>query len=182
MRKVLLVSAVLVFVLVQVKAQKVVVADNCDSAKEWSSSQMSSLGIDKVDFKEGTGALKTEGEGPFRYRKVFSTPVNTGVEANAGFLGFWLYVSEVEDFQTNPGQLVISSSGKMELNALQWKLNNLNLKKGWNKVALDLSAASVKGGDFDPANLNYFNMLQKTATPVLFKIDNIKFAKSLKDL
>jgi hypothetical protein len=74
----------------QVKAQspKVVVADDAEKTSGWSSPQP--LTIEKTDFKEGKGALKTEGIGPFRFRKDFAEPVNTGLDGKPGYMGFWL--------------------------------------------------------------------------------------------
>lgn len=178
--KSLLFSAILVFALSQANAQKVQVADNCETNKGWSGSQP--IMVDVTDAKEGSASLKTEGEGPFRFRKGFSTPVNTGLDGKSGYMAFWLYASEVTDFETNPGLLQISSSGKSELNAHHWRLKSLNLQKGWNKVVFELNADSTKGGDFDGSNFNYFMLIQKTATSVVLKIDNIRFAKELKDL
>lgn len=173
-------TMILTITLFQAKAQKIQMADNCETNKGWNGSQP--VMIDEIDAKEGKASLKVEGEGPFRFRKVFSTPVNTGLDGKSGYIIFWLYASEITDFETNPGILQISSSGKSELNAHHWRLKSLNLKKGWNKVVFELNTVSNKGGDFDGTNLNYFMFIQKTATSVILKIDDIRFAKDLKDL
>ena len=176
--KSVLFSALFLLVCAQVNAQKVQIADNCDSEKGWNAN----LTVDRVDFKEGTGSLKVESVSPFLFRKAFTTPVNTGLDGKSGYIGLWLYISDVTDVQANPGMLQIASSGKAELNAHHWSLKSLNLQKGWNKVVFELNASSAKGGDFDGSNLNYFMLMQKTAQPITFKIDNIRFAKNLNDL
>jgi hypothetical protein len=178
----LFIAASITLATLSVKAQtsKVVVADDCETTQSWSSAQP--ITLDNADFKEGKGALKTEGIGPFRFRKAFSTPVNTGLEGKAGYISFWLYVSDVSDIATTPGLLAISSSGKMELNAHHFNFKNLNLKNGWNKMVFQLTDASAKGGAFDDTKMNYFMLFQKTTASTVFKLDHIRFAKDLKDI
>jgi hypothetical protein len=46
--------------------------------------------IDNADFKEGKGSLKVEGLVPFRFKRVWTEPVNTGLGGKPGYVGFWL--------------------------------------------------------------------------------------------
>jgi len=175
--KSVLFSALFLFACAQVNAQKVQV-DNCDSEKGWSNS----LTVDHADFKEGTGSLQTESVSPFLFRKVFTTPVNTGLDGKSGYIALWLYISDVAALHENPGSLQISSSNRSQDNAHHWSFKSLKLEKGWNKLVFELNENSATGGDFDGSNLKYFMLMQKTTQPITFKIDDIRFAKNLKDL
>jgi hypothetical protein len=166
--------------LTQTHAQKVQTADACESAAGWTGGQP--VTVVESDVKQGKYALQCEGEAPYRFRKLFSPAVNSGLSSDAGYLSFWLFISDVSDLTTSPGLVQIGSAARSELNAHHWQLKNLNLKNGWNKVVLQLSPASAKGGAFDPASFMYFALIQKTTKPVVFKLDDIRFANDVKDL
>lgn len=178
MKKSILIAALMIGVIVQSKAQTVVL-DRCEDVKGWSGRIPVTLSL---DAKEGKNSLQSEGIADFRFRKVFDNPVNTGLNDKSGYIGFWLFVSDIQALEKSPGVVMISSSGKSDLNAYHLRLRNLNLQNGWNKVVLELSDKFSIGGDFDESNFNYFNLFQKTEIPVILKIDNINFAKNAKDL
>lgn len=49
-------------------------------------------------------------------------------------------------------------------------------------MVFQLTEATVKGGTFDDSKMNYFMLYQKTNAATVFKLDNIRFAKNLKDI
>ena len=178
MKKSILITAILLGVISQSNAQAVI-ADRGEELKGWSGRTPVTL---SEDAKEGKYSLQSEGLGEFRFRKVFEPALNTNLDGKSGFIGFWLFISDAEAVKRSPGFVVISSSGKLELNSHRLSFKDLDLKNGWNKVNLELSEQSNKGGEFDASHFNYFILFQKTDVPVTFKIDNIRFAKDKKDL
>lgn len=178
MKKTLLITAFMIGSISQSKAQSLVL-DRCEDLKGWSGRIPVSL---SSDAKEGKYSLQSEGIADFRFRKVFDNPINTGLKDSSGYIGFWLFVSDIQAIEKSPGVLMISSSGKSDLNAYHLRLKDLSLQNGWNKVVLELNKGLSKGGDFDESNFNYFNLFQKTESPVTLKIDNVCFAQNEKDL
>ena len=179
MKSIVLSAALLMASLTYASAQQAVVIDNCDSKRGWTTRGV--ITEDPKDIKEGVSSIVSQGEGPFRFRKVFNTPVATGSNGTSGFLSFWLYVDNVDEIKKTPGFVAISSSGKMELEAHRLPLKAVEFKKGWNQVVLELSEKTAKGGVFN-GNLNYFVLVQKAAESTIFKLDDIKFAKDIKEL
>jgi len=178
MKKTIFLSAILVAGLLSAKAQ-IVTVDNADIKKDWSTGGVISL--DTKDVKEGKAALLAEGEGPFRFRKVFNNPVDIGTDGPTGYLSFWFYIDNIDEVNQNRGFLIISSSGKLEEEALRFPFKNLSLNKGWNYVQLNLADAQ-KSGNFT-GKINYFALFQRGTTPSsIFKMDNIRFSKNEGDL
>lgn len=177
MKKVFLLTAIAVFCgTLVVKAQTVSI-DNCDKLSGWSSAG-NQISLDTKEFKEGKASLTSEGEKPYRFRKMFSSAVNLGTDGTSGFLSFDLFVADAEEIYIKPGFVTISSSIKAEENAHRWNFKDIELKNGWNKVVLELSHSSAKGGNFD-GNLKYFAIVQRSEKPAIFKLDNIQFQKSI---
>lgn len=179
MKKVCLLTAILGFcAILSLKAQTVLI-DNCDKSSGWSSTG-NELSVDTKDFKEGKGSLTSEGDKPYRFRKMLSSRIDLGTDGTSGFLTFDLFVADADEVYLKPGFVVISSSDKADENAYRWNFKNLDLKKGWNKVVLELNSSSAKGGNFD-GNLKYFAIVQRTDKPAVFKLDNVQFHKTNKN-
>lgn len=179
MKKVILFTSLFVLGMLHVKAQ-VVLVDNCDAVTaEWTA-RTNVLSIDNTDFKEGKGAFKSEGTHAFRFRLMRANRINTGTDGKSGYLSFSLFVDR-DDLNEKPGYVCISSTDKAEIDAHRWSLKNVPLKKGWNNVVLEMSSKSASGGDFD-GNLKYFVVVQPTSTSAVFKLDNIRFAKTIEEL
>jgi hypothetical protein len=179
MKKTIFLSAIFAAGLLSANAQ-IVTVDNADAKKDWSAGGCV-VSLDTKDVKEGKAALLSEGEGPYRFRKVFNNPVDIGTDGTTGYLSFWYYIDNIEEVNLNRGFMIISSSGKAEEEALRLPFKNLSLNKGWNYVQLNLADAQ-RSGSFT-GKINYFALFQRgTATSSTFKMDNIRFSKNYDDL
>src|SRR5258705_5423742 len=112
MKKTIFLSAILIAGLLSTKAQ-IITIDNADIKKDWSAGGCV-ISLDTKDVKEGKAALLSEGEGPYRFRKVFTNPVDIGTDGTTGYLSFWYYIDNIDEVNQNRGFLIISSSGKAE--------------------------------------------------------------------
>ncbi|MBR2320884.1 MAG: hypothetical protein IKA57_01970 [Clostridia bacterium] len=141
---------------------------NCDSMS-WLSAFYSSVTLnrDANYIKEGSGSWKWKSD---TIADDFSS-VDISEYKN-GYLHFYVYCSDITKIGTQ-GQIEITSSGTCDVNEYSWVATQYITKTGWNDVWLDISSASVTGGEADLSAINYFRiyMLDATAT---FYIDNIE--------
>jgi hypothetical protein len=83
-------------------------------------------------------------------------------------------VDDVTSFGASPnGQFEITSSGRPDIEEINWSIQQLNLVNGWNEVELKLSEGS---GDANLHALNYLRFYCVTMTKAMtIKIDRIRF-------
>ncbi len=107
-----------------------------------------------------------------------------------------IYVENLDDpgdlsgFTKNniDGQIELTSSGKSDVEELNWSLPRQGLRAGWNYLRLPLAAASKAGGGADLSRLNYFRLYNITpdgnTTRFEVKIQDVKLttAKEKKTL
>jgi len=157
----------------QVNAQ--VVIQRCDNATGWQGTQ--SFAINRVDMKEGKGALVTEPQAGTSdwFRKSFSS-TQTGID-DTGYLTFWLYVSNASVMEG--GQVEISSSGTYDFQEYNWPLSKTDVVDGWNLVELQVNAAGQTGGGANLDSINFFRIHQEVSGPLTVMIDFIRFTPSL---
>lgn len=152
-----------------------VVIQRCDVTTGWQGAQ--SILVDNADKKEGYGSLKTKaqvGDSPWFYKSFSST--QTGI-TSAGWLSFWLYVSDAS--KLDGGEIEISSSGAPDDQEYNWVLSKDNVVDGWNHMQLLISSAGQTGGGANLDSINFFRIHQTLSGPVTSKIDFIRFTTSL---
>lgn len=150
----------------------VVVLDYCDEVSGWKSSNNMSLELN--DNQEGFAGLSCVGGETNKFTKSFETPVNSYCN-QSGYLDLWIYVSNVNAFDGG-GQIEISSSGKNDVDELNWSVKTLNLSNGWNKVHLAIADAG-KNGEPDLSAINFFRFYQSVSSEIVIKIDYIHFTE-----
>lgn len=143
--------------------------DDCDLLKDWGSS--GSFSLNTEDQKEGLGCLEFNGEQTDEYKKVFSTPYNSGASVESGKLQFWYYVSDVSRLESS-NQVEIGSAGRPDQNEFNWNIGELT--DGWNFISLDLSAAAITDGEPDMSAINWFRLYHFKSGPVITRIDAIE--------
>lgn len=152
--------------------------DHADSLNGWSGNNPVTL--DTTNEREGTGCLSETGQNIDQFEKSFSTPLNTGVNEQNGYLQFWYYISDVSQINNATGQIEITSSGIYDTNEYDWSMYYdvlPQLHNGWNFVSLPLAHAG-KVGNPDLSAINWFRIYQKISAPVTAKLDDIRFATS----
>jgi len=152
-----------------------VVIQRCNNTTGWESA--APLTIDNTDKKEGTGSLKIEapsGNNPWFYKSF--THTHTGI-TSAGYLSFWLYVSDAT--KMDGGQIEVSSSGTSDEREFNWPLSKDNVSDGWNLMQLKISSADQAGGGADLDKINFFRIYQDLSASITVKIDFIKFIPSI---
>lgn len=159
---------------------QVVPVDDCESLTGWGGGG-NTLSLDSDVPVQGSFSVKSEGGNTERFRRNFSTPINSGIapaELNIAYLQFSLYVSDVAKFSASGGQFEITSSGNPDTDEYNWGTGSVNLRNGWNNIVLRLSAAG-KQGNPDLAAINFFRYYKpvNAGESVMIKIDNIRFTK-----
>ncbi len=143
--------------------------DNCEVTTSWSGSSSNVLTLNTTDNKEGAGCIQTVGTGTDEYKKVFSTPFNSGSTLANGVLKFWYYISDVT--KTSSIRVELSSGGKADTNEFQWTLTGLI--NGWNQITLKTNTAS-KTGTPDLTGINWFRIYATKTGSITTRIDAIQ--------
>lgn len=172
MKKIFLSALIITFLSVSLIGQ--VVVQRCDFTTGWSGSQ--SIAIDNSEKQEGSGALTTDAQDGLNdwFKKSFSS-TQTGID-ETGYLILWLYVSDASAL--DGGVIEISSSGGPDDKESAWTFDNTNMSNGWNKLELQISAATETGGGVNLDSVNFFRIYQNLSAPVTAKLDFVRFAPS----
>ncbi len=150
-----------------------IVLQRCDVLINWEGSNP--LVIDETDAKEGSGSLSFTGSETDWFKKVFSQ-TQVGID-ETGYFSFWLYVSDVAQFDGD-GEVEISSSGTADSDEYSWATSSLGLSNGWNHVILAISDAAVIG---TPSldEIKYFRIYQPLLASITGKIDFLTFSHTM---
>ncbi len=152
-----------------------VVIQRCDVTTGWTGN--TAFSIDVSDKKEGRGSLSTEAQtGDFTWFSKSFSQTHTGID-NSGYLSLWLYVSDASKLEG--GQIGISSSGGIDMEASSWSLDKTLVVDGWNQLQLQLSSAAQVGGGANLDSINFIQISQNLSGPITAKIDFIRFAPGL---
>ncbi len=90
-----------------------------------------------------------------------------------------LYISDVSAVDMS-GQLEITSSGDADQEEYHWKLDQMELKNGWNNVYVTLTEAYVTNGSADLSNINYMRIYAFLSKPVVMAVNDIRIVKQMK--
>jgi hypothetical protein len=144
--------------------------DACESTNGWNGIGIS---LDGNDPREGSYCVMATGHGVEIFVKN-SAAFDTEVSKEKGYLAFSLYVDDVTSFGASPnGQFEITSSGRPDIEEINWSIQQLKLVNGWNEVELKLLEGS---GDANLHALNYLRFYCVTMTKAMtIKIDRIRF-------
>ncbi len=142
--------------------------DDCDALTKWSSTSK----LNAVDQKQGAGCLEFVGNTSEEFKKVLTTPYNSGATSTDCKLVFWYYISDVTKFVKVC--IEIGSSGVADVNEYQWAILATGLTNGWNLMNLSPSTASVTGTPNLNA-INWFRIYDNTKTAsITTRIDAIQ--------
>jgi uncharacterized protein YjdB len=146
------------------------IISTCDFNTGWTSSN--TLTVDSTDKKVGTASLKSVGLSNEDFKRVFSTPINTGSTVQDGNLQFWYFVSDISSFSA-VNQVELGSGGAADKNEYNWNIGISTLQNGWNLVTLPFSTAVTTGGTPDLSAINWFRIYRAKTGSVTTKIDQI---------
>jgi len=146
------------------------IISTCDTNTGWTSSN--TLTVDSTDKKVGTASLKSVGLSNEDFKRVFSTPINTGSNLTNGNLQFWYFVSDISAF-TAVNQVELGSGGAADKNEFNWNIGIGTLQNGWNLVTLPFSTAGTTGGTPDLSAINWFRIYRAKGANITTKIDQI---------
>ncbi len=144
------------------------VISNCDTNTGWTSSN--TLSVYSTDKKEGAASLQSVGLKTDEFKRIFTTPINLGVNIATDKLQFWYYVSDVSLF-TSSNQVELGSGGAADLNEYNWNIGTL--VNGWNLVTLPFSSAGISGGTPDLTAINWMRIYHAKTASVTTRIDQI---------
>lgn len=125
--------------------------DSCESLDGWATSAGSSLGMDYLDKKEGTGSVQTVGSGLILLQKRFEPAIDSQLCVEDGVLKLWLYISDVSKLNSfRDTQIELSSAGNVpndghDRNEFHWSVAPSELVNGWNELSLALKYAELVG-------------------------------------
>jgi hypothetical protein len=143
--------------------------DDCDVLTSWNSSQ--TLILNTTENKQGSGCIEYTGSSNDEFKKVFTTPYNSGLTSSNAVLQFWYYVSDPSLMGTS-NQVELGSGGTNDVNEYHWSLSGLS--SGWNLISLNVSDASTSNGAADLNAINWFRIYNIKSGSVTTKIDGIK--------
>ena len=141
--------------------------DDCDLVKDWGSA--GSLSLNTEDQKEGLACIEYTGSSTDEYKKIFSTPYNSGATPENAKLEFWYYVSDVSAFDVN-NQVELGSAGGPDEDEYSWSLSGLT--NGWNFISLNISDAGIIG-EPDLSAINWFRIYHFKTAEMTTRIDAI---------
>jgi hypothetical protein len=142
--------------------------DDCDALTSWTSS--GSISLNDTEKKQGANCIEFHGDNTDEFRKVFSKPYNSGINANDAVLQFWYYVSDASKMGSS-NQVEIGSGGTYDVQEYSWSLSNLST--GWNLLTLKISEASASGIP-DLNAINWFRLYNNKSGTVTTRIDEIQ--------
>ncbi len=146
--------------------------------------------INTEEFKEGTGAamVKTEGAGnvltAIETAYSYTKELSEFAAASDGCVAFWLYLKDASYFNRElDGFLEFSSGGFWGAEVARYDVTKLDLKDGWNRVILPLSAfdrsPDPNMAECDWTRVNYirfylFNTIPGGSEPQVLMIDGME--------
>lgn len=145
--------------------------DHCDATTGWATGSGSTLSLNTTDKKEGSGSLQAVGSGPEEFKKVFTTPFNSGASAATGSIQFWYYVSDVSQLST-ANQIEIGSAGKSDSSEYNWNIGPL--VNGWNLITKPISAAGTTNGTPNLNAINWVRIYHFKTGSVTTRIDGFR--------
>jgi lysophospholipase L1-like esterase len=143
--------------------------DHMDAATGWVSAN--TLSVSTTDKKEGSGALQSVGSGTDEFKKVFTTPYNSGASAATGSIQFWYYVSDVSKLSTS-NQIELGSGGTNDVKEYNWNIGPL--VNGWNLITKSFSAAGATNGTPDLNAINWLRVYHAKTGSVTTRIDGFR--------
>ena len=143
--------------------------DDCDLLKDWGSSGVISL--NSTDQKEGLACIEFNGSATDEFKKVFSTPYNSGATKATGRLEFWYYVSDPSQMDGS-NQVEIGSAGRADYNEYNWNIGELSV--GWNFISLEFNDANITREEPDLSAINWFRIYHFKSGTVTTRIDAIE--------
>jgi len=143
--------------------------DDCDLLKDWGSA--APLTLNSTDQQEGLGCLEFNGNATDEFKKVFTTPYNSGASVESGRLEFWYYVSDPSRLEV-ANQVELGSAGRADQSEYNWDIGVLSA--GWNFISLEFSAAAITDGEPDLSAINWFRLYHFKSDVVTTRIDAIE--------
>jgi len=143
--------------------------DNCDTSANWSSASANTISYFTSDKKQGTGCVQMVGSATEEFKKIFTTPYNSGTTIANGALSFWYYVSDVTKIGTV--RVELGSGGAADVNELSWPLSGLT--NGWNQIILNTADATAVGTP-NMSALNWFRIYDTKTASITTRIDAIQ--------
>jgi hypothetical protein len=143
--------------------------DLCDANTGWISAN--TLSVNTTDKQEGTGSLQSVGSGTDEFKKVFTTPFNTGASVSSGTIRFWYYVSDITKLGP-ANQVEIGSGGAADVNEYNWNIGTL--VNGWNLITKSFSTAGNTGGTPNLSAINWIRIYHAKTGSVTTRVDGIQ--------
>ena len=151
-----------------------IVLNPMDSKKGWSLGGAPN-GMDSEDFVEGAGCLYTTwNNGDMIHINTTSLKADMPQDWQNWYLECWMYVDHPENI---PGGSCIELSQVVDSIEVQWGLDGLGLKAGWNKVQLRLGGGSLSRPEEFKTVKNLRMFIVNMTAELTFKVDNIVLSK-----
>ncbi len=151
---------------------------NCDSKPSSGSCTIVSSG-----HKEGAGAWKFTDASGTLFTQTFATTIDISSYADmGGYLHMWIYVEDVAKFKTaTDSELEFSSSGKCDVQEINWTLTKYIDNSGWTELYLPFDTAEItlgsqsnsERGEFRSEALNYVRLYVSGGSATTYMIDDV---------
>lgn len=146
-----------------------IVIDPCDEIGNWTGGN--DIQLNTNNQQEGQACLEISGSSTEDFRKVFTSPVNTGLMTANSKLQFWYFVSDTS-LLSEENQVDLGSAGAADADEYNWSIDKANLINGWNFISLALADANVIGNP-DLNAINWFRLYRVKKASVSSRLDNI---------
>ena len=120
-----------------------------------------------AEVKEGEAAWKSTPGADVVFSFRISPPVDID-SYTSPYLHMWVYVEDIT--KLGIGQLEMTSSGKCDVEELDWTF--MGLKEGWNELYYSINNSGSTGGEADLTALNYMRLYTTSRSTVVI-VDDI---------
>jgi len=128
------------------------------------------------DAREGKGSLRQDMQaaGDMVFCRNLK-PIDLSAYSKDGYLHLWIYVDDAS--KISGGQIELTSSARSDLREINWNINGLGLKNGWNEIYVSVNRAEQEGGAPDFSKINYVRIYFHCKGKVTVGLDDLSFCR-----
>ncbi len=130
--KIVLLLIAMIAVFTVAASAKVFVIDNMDDSSKWTGNGGAVQETENI--KEGTGAVRANNSTLLQIQRKFDTPMDLSAYEDNGVISVWVYIDNVDTFETKDNSLEFTSSGTCDVEESCITLDNDLFEQGWNHL------------------------------------------------
>lgn len=164
----LLITAIVTVFALCASAQ-VYVIDTMDDVSLWTGNGITQ---ETENYKEGTGAIKSESVELLQMQRKFAEPMDLSAYENNGVVSVWVYINDVDIFAARDNSLEFTSSGTCDQLESAVTLDDYWFENGWNHLYFTMG--DFASNDADWSAINYIRAYKFTEGSNYWIWDDIK--------